>query len=585
MKLVRIYSNKNFKNIKMDAHFNVVLARISDMESKDDAHNLGKTSLVHVINFLLLGNFNKNFFENELFRGQIFFCEIELNTGKFLIIRRQIDSPTKISFKLNENKQNGFNIPESWDYEDIGFEKAKETFNSYLGFNVLLNYNFRKSITYFLRTQQDYLDVYKLNKFQGKHITWKPFVFELLGFDGSLITKKLQLEELADEQKKKIEILKQEANVDIGEKDKLLGLIDIKEQEKYKTEVTIDKFDFFEKDSSINQEIIDDLDFQIQTLNRERYRIGYEIAKIEELLRESKDDINIDKLKTLYQEVELYFPENIEKQFDDLLKFNKSITTERNKFLKENFSLLKDEYKEIARNIQILELDKSEKLSYLTEKDSYYKFKGYQKSLAKLEAEIGRLQDKVTAIDRSVEIEQQIKNINKDLEDAMDNINDAIAKRNHANINRIFNSIIHDILDTNALISIAQNKQGNVEFDANYQNPEDLFSTSEAQGTTYKKILCMAFDIALLIHYSDKSFFRFVYHDGILEGLDDRVKVRLLNKVKSVCEENDIQYILSLIDSDIPVLGDGAKYKFDKKEICLELNDKDDSGRLFLHSF
>ncbi|HYX06034.1 MAG TPA: hypothetical protein VE912_04805, partial [Bacteroidales bacterium] len=110
MKLVRIYSNKNFKNIKMDAHFNVVLARISDMESKDDAHNLGKTSLVHVINFLLLGNFNKNFFENELFRGQIFFCEIELNTGKFLIIRRQIDSPTKISFKLNENKQNGFNI-------------------------------------------------------------------------------------------------------------------------------------------------------------------------------------------------------------------------------------------------------------------------------------------------------------------------------------------------------------------------------------------------------------------------------------------------------------------------------------------
>ena len=221
----------------------------------------------------------------------------------------------------------------------------------------------------------------------------------------------------------------------------------------------------------------------------------------------------------------------------------------------------------------------------MTEKDSYYKFKGYQKSLAKLEAEIERLQDKVKAIDRSVEIEQQIKHINKDIEDAIDNINDAIAKRNHANINRIFNSIIHDILDTNALISITQNKQGNVEFDANYQNPEDLFSTSEAQGTTYKKILCMAFDLALLIHYSDKSFFRFVYHDGLLEGLDDRVKIRLLNKVKSICEEYDIQYILSLIDSDIPVLNDYTKYQFDKKEICLELNDKDDSGRLFLHSF
>ncbi|SHI72976.1 Uncharacterized protein YydD, contains DUF2326 domain [Tangfeifania diversioriginum] len=569
----------------MDHHFNVVLARISDMESKDDAHNLGKTSLVHVINFLLLGKFNKNFFENELFNGQIFYGEIELNSGKFLILRRQVDFPTKISFKLNENKQNDFNVPESWDYEDIGFEKAQKTMDAYLGFDVLKNYSYRKSITYFLRTQQDYLDVYKLNKFQGKHITWKPFVFELLGFDGSLITKKLELEELAEEQKKKIVILKQEANVDIGEKDKLLGLIDIKEQEKNKTEATIDKFDFFEKDSSINQEIIDDLDFQIQTFNTERYRIGYEITKIEESLSESNNDINIEKLRILYQEVELYFPENIEKQFDDLIKFNKSITTERNKFLKENLSLLKDEYKEIARQIKILELDKSEKLSYLTERDSYYKFKGYQKSLAKLEAEIERLQDKVKAIDKSVKIEQQIKNINNNIENAIDNINDAIAQRNHANINRTFNSIIYDILDTNALISITQNKQGNVEFDANYQNPEDLLSTSEAQGTTYKKILCMAFDIALLIHYSDKSFFRFVYHDGILEGLDDRVKVRLLNKVKSICEEYDIQYILSLIDSDIPVLSDGSKYQFDDKEICLELNDKDDSGRLFLHSF
>lgn len=585
MKLVRIYSNKNFKNIKMDSHFNVVLARISNMDSKDDAHNLGKTSLVHVINFLLLGKFDKKFFENELFHGQIFYAELKLNSGKFLIVRRQVDFPSKISFKLNDVKQNDFNIPKSWDYEDIGFDKAREKFDAYLEFDVLQNYSFRKSITYFLRTQQDYLDVYKLNKFQGKHITWKPFVFELLGFDGALISKKLELEELANGQQKKIDVLKQEANVNIGEKDKLLGLIDIKEQEKYKTEATIDRFDFFEKDSTINQDVIDNLDFQIQTLNTERYRIGYEIAKIEESLSESNDDIDIEKLRNLYDDVELYFPENLDKRFEDLLIFNKSIVTERNRFLKENLNALKDDYREIARQIKILELDKSEKLSYLTEKDSYYKFKGYQKSLAKLEAEIERLQDKINAIDRSIEIEHQIKNINKEIEDSIDEINNAIAQRNHANINRIFNSIIHDVLDTNALISITQNRQGNVEFDANYQNPKDLLATSEAQGTTYKKILCMAFDLALLIHYAKQSFFKFVYHDGILEGLDDRVKIRLLDKVKQICEEYDIQYILSLIDSDIPVLKDGTRYNFDNKEICLELNDKDDSGRLFLCSF
>ena len=112
-----------------------------------------------------------------------------------------------------------------------------------------------------------------------------------------------------------------------------------------------------------------------------------------------------------------------------------------------------------------------------------------------------------------------------------------------------------------------------------------LASTSEAQGTTYKKLLCMAFDLSLLIHYSKDSFFRFVYHDGILEGLDNRIKIRLLDKIKQICEEYNIQYILSLIDSDIPTYPTGVYYHFTDNEICLELNDKDESGTLFLHSY
>ena len=75
-------------------------------------------------------------------------------------------------------------------------------------------------------------------------------------------------------------------------------------------------------------------------------------------------------------------------------------------------------------------------------------------------------------------------------------------------------------MNTNALISLKLNNQGNVEFTADYQNPNDLTKTSEAQGTTYRKLFCIAFDLSLLINYSEKSFYRFVYHDGVLEGLD-----------------------------------------------------------------
>ncbi len=587
MKLLKIFSDKNFKNVRLNEHFNVVLAKIQDKTNKKDTHNLGKTSLIHVIDFLLLGGFQKKkgLLSDPIFYGQTFYLEIKLNNGQYLVIKRSINSPTKISFKLNDMELPHFTPPSKWDEEDIPFDKAKEKLNEYLCFDVLIDYPYRKSITYFLRTQQDYLDVYQLNKFKGGHIDWKPFVFELLGFDGNLMKQKLQLEQDANDLKNKIKTLEQEANIDIAEKDKYLGLIDIKQREKVATEQTIDKFNFFLNDNEITKEIIEDLDLKIQTLNTEKYRIRYEISKTEESLRNSENNVNVQKLKQLFNDVQLYFPSELGKQYDDLEKFNTAISTERRKYLQENLRELKSELLTVDAELRQLENDKSDKLSFLTEKDTYAKFKTYQKQLATLEAEIDRLKDRLKLIDRSVELEENIKNINEKINQSIIDIENAIKQRKHAEINKIFDGILKEIVNQNAIISINQNKNGNIEFSADYVNPIDKNSTSEAEGTSYKKLLCMAFDLSLLIHYAKNSFFRFVYHDGIVEGFDDRIKIRLLDKIKSICNEYNIQHIVSLIDSDTPRQNDGTSYSFGSDEICLQLNDLDDDGKLFKQSF
>lgn len=585
MKLVKIYANKNLKNIEFSPKFNVVLATINDKLNKKDTHNLGKTSLIHVINFILLGSFNKKIFENDIFRGVVFYGELRLNSGQYLTIRREIDTNTKISFKIDDDKSQNFNPPIIWDEENLPFDKSRKKLNEYLGFDVVINFDYRKSITYFLRTQQDFLDVYKLDKFKGKHIDWKPFVFELLGYNSNLIVKKLSLEDDIEKKKGIIKVLKDEARINIEDKDKLAGLLDIKKQDLEVALHTIDKFNFFEQDKSLNKELIEQIDNKIQLLNTERYRLDYEINKLEESLSHLNLNIKIQDLEELYKETELYFPEVLKKDFSDLIKFNEAISKDRKKYLTENLEDLKIQITAVNKELKTLEIDKSDKLAFLTEKDSYEKFKSYQKQLSKLEAEISRIYDKIKAVDQSLEIDEQIQGIHLQVENAVTEIREAVSKRKHAEINRIFNNIIVDILGTNALISIQLNKQGNVEYSADYQNPADLLTTSESQGTTYKKILCMAFDLALLIHYRKSSFFRFAYHDGILEGLDDRIKIRLLNKVKSICDEYDLQYILSLIDSDIPTDEKGEKYIFTPDEICLELNDRDDLGKLFLHSF
>ena len=588
MKLLKIFSDKNFTNVRLNEHFNVVLAKTQDKISKTDTHGLGKTSLIHVVNFLLLGKFDtkKGLLSNKVFWGQTFYLEIKLNSGQYLVIKRSINNPTLISFKLNDVVLADFIPPQSWDSADVTLEKAKEKLNEYLNFDILTKWDYRKSITYFLRTQQDYLDVYQLGKFsKGQAKFWKPFVFELLGFNGDLIEKKIQLEQEATDLKNKIKTLEQEANVNVEEKDKILGLIDIKQQEKQNAEQTIDRFNFFLEDNSITKEIIEDLDFRIQTLNTEKYRVSYEISKTEESLRNSESNINVQKLKQLFDDVQLHFPTELGKQYDDLEKFNIAISTERRKYLQENLQELRTKLETTNTELQNLEKSKSEKLSFLTEKDTYAKFKEYQKQLSVLEAELERLKEKLKWIDKSVGIESEIKTINEKIENSISDISEAIKQRNHAEISKIFNEIINEIVNRNALISIKQNTVGNVDLFADYVDTQDKNTTSEGDGTSYKKLLCMAFDLSLLIHYSKNSFFRFVYHDGIMEGFDDRIKIRLLNKIKSVCSEYNIQHIVSLIDSDTPTQNDGSLYSFESNEICLQLNDMDDNGKLFKQSF
>lgn len=584
MKISKIYSNKNFKNIDFNEGFNSVIAFI-ESNKKKDTHNLGKTSLLRVIDFLLLSKINKTsdkLFGNDLFIGQIFFGEFELNNGKFLLIKRSVDLPTKISLKILDNKLENFVINIDWDIEDLTFDKAKEKLNEYLGFDILKKWNYRKSITYFLRSQQDYLDVFKLNKFKGKHKDWKPFVFELLGFNGDLIKEKFEIEEDIKEYEKKLQILKNEAQIDTTEKDRLEGLLEIKQNELNDIEKLIDVFNFYSQDLETNKIIVEHIDNKLQALNSERYRISFEINKIKKTLSNSIDNIDISDIETLFEELNTYFPNVLKKRYEDLINFQKAITNERKKYLSESLEQLNSDLMLINKEIKTAEQEKSKLLELLTQKDSYQKFKEYQKQLTNIEVEIELIKNKLLAIDKSLITENEIE-IKRELVKAkIEELKKELTTRKHSNINKIFNSIIKEILDTNALISLKINNQGNVEFSADYQNPNDLIKTSEAQGTTYKKLLCVAFDLSLLINYSEKSFYRFVYHDGVLEGLDDRIKIRYINLVKSICDKHNLQYILTLIDSDLPK---DNKNIISEEDVCLELNDKDDNGKLFLHSF
>ena len=297
--------------------------------------------------------------------------------------------------------------------------------------------------------------------------------------------------------------------------------------------------------------------------------------------------IDMDELRCLYEEIKIFFPNNLAKEYKELEHFNLQVSEERKKYLTIRLQELKKELEPVEKELQNLDKTKSEILSLLKDQNSYQKFKTYQRSLAKIESEIARLEEKMINMGKMDDLERQVEELQGEIKKKAEEIKHLIDVSNdkYREIRLLFNRIIKEVLNVPAIISIKQNKEGNIEFQADIQNAENMEITSEGYGTTYKKMLCMAFDLAVLATYRKKSFYRFVYHDGALEGLDNRKKIKFLQMVHLLCRENDLQYIMTLIDSDIPRDELDNLVPFSDSEIILRLNDRDDAGRLFEKSF
>jgi uncharacterized protein YydD (DUF2326 family) len=146
-------------------------------------------------------------------------------------------------------------------------------------------------------------------------------------------------------------------------------------------------------------------------------------------------------------------------------------------------------------------------------------------------------------------------------------------------IRLFFSEIVEDVIDRKALLSVSPNNDGNLEFKAEILD-ESGNTTSADLGHTYRKLLCIAFDMALLRAHLDVKFPRFVYHDGVFESLDDRKKENLLAAVRRYADLG-IQTTITLIDSDLPARSKDAPLLFDDSEIVLTLHDENAQGRLF----
>lgn len=593
MKLSRLYSSKPdlFEPVEFVQGLNVVMAEIRLPENRGkDTHNLGKTTLGRLLDFGFLARRDPKFFlfkHVELFKDFIFFLEIELEDASFVTIRRSVEEATKISFKRHEaGHQDLSGLPlVEWDHQDIPFERARNLLDGLLDWRALKPWTYRKGLGYLLRSQDDFRDVFQLRKFAAAHSDWKPFLAHVLGFDAQLVAKHYEKEEQLAEKQSTAQTIKNELGGSIEDISKIEGILLLKQKEAEKKQKLLDAFDFRAQDKDSTKQLVDDIDERIATLNAERYSLNQNKKKIIASLEEDQILFNPDEAQRLFEEAGVLFEGQIKKDFQQLIAFNRAITDERRGYLQEERAEVEAELKRINAELNTLGKKRSEMLSFLSGTDIFSKYKQVSDEMVTLRADITSLERQRGFLHRLQELRTEIRALTEERGHLQTQIEADVEKQNSdqsslfSAIRVFFSEIVEEVIDRKALLSVSPNQAGHLEFKAEILD-ESGNATSADLGHTYRKLLCIAFDLAILRAHLDDKFPRFVYHDGVFESLDDRKKENLLVVIRRYADLG-LQPIITLIDSDLPTRAMDEDPVFSKDEVVITLHDEGAQGRLF----
>lgn len=591
MKLSRLYSNRPtvFPAVRFNNGLNVVLAEIRDPENQNkDTHNLGKTTLAHIIDFCLLKERRKSTFlfkREDIFREFVFFLEVHLGDGRFVTIRRSVAEATRISLLYTEEPcvdANDFAV-EDWDHWRLPFEKAKKVVEGQLGFAVATRWPFRKPLGYALRLQKDYQDVFQLEKFKGKHKYWKPFLAELVGLNGELVQEAYDLAAEAESVGRLIAEIEPHLVGLLNSRDRLEGMILLRTNEVEELERRLGNFDFKLPDEGVSEELVDRIEAAIAANNERRYHLKMSLQTIDKTLGETIQ-FDLKGIERVFADAQVYFGQQLKRDYGDLLSFLTSISQERSELLQEERVEILAELEEIDATLEFLNARRVDALATLRQAKSITKYREYTERLVELKATLAILERQREQMDHLTKLRHKLSDVLQKRTEVVQSVEENISKstRQDSRYRKIrldFGEIIKRVLDRSAVLSSGLNAKNNIEFHAEILN-ESGSATSADDGHTYRKLLCVAFDLAVFSAYLHDDFIHFVFHDGVFESLDDRKKLCLLDEIRARGEAG-LQQIITVIDSDLPLLKDGTRLTFGEHEVVRRLHDQGDDGLLF----
>ena len=146
------------------------------------------------------------------------------------------------------------------------------------------------------------------------------------------------------------------------------------------------------QDKERTKQLVDEIDERIAELNSERYSLNQNKKKILASLENDQILFNPDEAEKLFQEVGVLFKDQIKKDFQQLISFNKAITDERRQYLQVERVDMEADLKRINAELNTLGKRRSDMLSFLSSTDVFSKYKQISDEMVGLRADITSLE-------------------------------------------------------------------------------------------------------------------------------------------------------------------------------------------------
>ncbi len=584
--LIRLYSETNLlvQNVNFEPGVNIIYGKYSGDKEAKGINGIGKSSLVRLINYMLLSDtaekeFNKTKYAFLRDESHSLVLEFEVKGKKYFIERNFADADI-VYFGTNPIRMDEYTKPELLlvlsgllfpvENNEIYVEGSR--------FRTLMQFFIKDDIQNKGRT-----DATDFFSFSPNAVDKSIYNFYLLG----LPTKNLlNFSEVAKEYKRYSDALKT-----YEEKLKIESGHSVEEyrSEKLKIEANIKTlrgrlkgYDFKESHKELESKL-SDIIYKINDKSQEFHGLSQKLKNVREAYQ-LNHEIDTKQIQKLYNEVLSNFGNAVRKSLDQIKDFKAEVLENRNKFLVTKEKELEQSIDAIFKELSSLELERSKLLKDLQEKGALDKLEKTYEDLIKEQSLFERQNQILSQVDefnrilsdQEIVLSQVRRDISEDVQKAQSDLN---------NLRELFTEILASAIfidenDSSGYFDVAlthNKRKGTVPFKIDVNVPKSSSLGQEVLKT-------IAYDLMIFLNSIShtRSFPDFLIHDGVFSDMSHKTMVNFLNYVNrkhlELYTKKNFQYIVTFSEDEIEIpankkdLYGEFNFDFNKKKI-IEIED------------